>query len=62
MIPEYNEQKLIVPILKGVPRYVDRVYVVDDRSKDKTPKLVEDYSKKNRRVSIIRHDKSKGVS
>ncbi|MBN2331321.1 MAG: glycosyltransferase family 2 protein [Candidatus Aenigmarchaeota archaeon] len=61
VIPAYNEQKLIIPTLKGVPRYVDRVYVVDDRSKDSTPKLVVDYAKKDRRVRLIRHGKNMGV-
>lgn len=36
VIPAYNEGKLISKVITTMPRYVDRIYVVDDHSKDDT--------------------------
>jgi glycosyltransferase involved in cell wall biosynthesis len=35
VVPAYNEQELIRETLSSIPDYVDRVYAVDDASKDK---------------------------
>ena len=36
VIPAYNEETLIETTLAGMPSFVDRVYVVDDASRDGT--------------------------
>jgi len=61
VIPAYNEEKLIGPTLKGVPKYVDRVYVVDDCSKDGTAKIVRELSKKDKRLHLLQHKENRGV-
>ena len=61
VVPAYNEERLIAPTLKGVPKTVDRVLVINDASTDKTAKVVLDYSKKDRRVRLITHEKNSGV-
>ncbi|PIU83488.1 MAG: glycosyltransferase family 2 protein, partial [Elusimicrobia bacterium CG06_land_8_20_14_3_00_38_11] len=43
VIPARNEEKLIIPTLQGVPEFVDRIYVIDDKSTDKTVELVKNY-------------------
>lgn len=60
-VPAYNEEKLIGETLKGIPSFVDRIYVVDDASTDSTPKIVEEFTKKDRRIVLIRHSENKGV-
>jgi len=60
-VPAYNEERLIGETLKGIPSFVDRIYVVDDASTDNTPKIVEDFMKKDSRIVLIRHSENKGV-
>jgi len=60
-VPAYNEEELISETLKGIPSFVDRIYVVDDASMDDTPKIVEEFMKKDERIVLKRHDKNKGV-
>lgn len=58
VIPCRNEEKLIIPTLDAAPDYLDRIYVIDDGSKDNTPNLVREYSKKP--VELIVHEKNIG--
>ncbi|OQA91410.1 MAG: Undecaprenyl-phosphate 4-deoxy-4-formamido-L-arabinose transferase [Elusimicrobia bacterium ADurb.Bin231] len=61
VIPARNEEKLILDTLKGVPEYVDKVYVIDDCSTDSTAKLVREYStNSDKRVELISHSKNLG--
>ena len=34
VIPAYNEEKLLETTVAGVPAFVDRIYIVDDASRD----------------------------
>ena len=56
----YNEERLIIPTLLGIPSYVDAIYVVDDTSTDQTAELVLNYSKTDPRVKLIQHKENKG--
>jgi len=58
VIPCRNEEKLIIPTLQGVPEFVDKIYVIDDKSTDKTVELVKNYQ--DIRVQIILHEKNIG--
>ena len=58
-IPAYNEERLIIPTLKGIPDYVDKVFVIDDGSKDLTANLVQAYD--DPRVNLIKLAKNQGV-
>jgi len=59
IIPAYNEERLIIPTLMGIPDYVDKVFVIDDGSKDLTPNLVQTYD--DPKVNLIKLAKNKGV-
>ncbi|MFH0976367.1 MAG: glycosyltransferase family 2 protein [Spirochaetota bacterium] len=60
VIPAYNEAKLIKPTLDGVPKLVDRIYVVDDKSTDNQNKVILDCAKKDKRIVLLKHDVNTG--
>jgi glycosyltransferase involved in cell wall biosynthesis len=59
VIPAHDEEKLIGATIAGVPGFVDRIVVVDDRSKDGTAAAVEALD--DPRVELIRHERNEGV-
>ena len=61
VVPAYNEEALIGDTLSGIPDYVDRIYVVNDGSKDRTPQIVGEFQKKDGRIVLINHEKNMGV-
>lgn len=62
VVPAYNEEKFIAAVIRGVPEYVDRVYVIDDASQDATEEFASKLAVDSReRVRIIRHEKNGGV-
>ena len=61
VVPAYNEELLIADTLSSIPSFVDRIYAVNDASKDKTQELIVEISRKDPRVVPIRHEKNLGV-
>ncbi|MBI5670616.1 MAG: glycosyltransferase family 2 protein [Chloroflexi bacterium] len=63
VVPCHNEELLITRVLDTMPDYVDRIYVVDDTSTDRTPQVVEEYVRTTgtARVCFIRHEVNQGV-
>jgi len=61
VVPAFNEELLIGDTLNSIPDYVDRVYVIDDCSRDKTAEIVMDFEKKDSRINCISHEVNKGV-
>ena len=59
VVPAYNEELLIADTVAGIPPFVDRVYVVDDRSKDETAERAR--ATKDKRVEVIVHERNEGV-
>jgi len=59
VLPAYNEEKLIKPTIKNVPRYFDEIIVVNDGSKDNTEAVVRSF--KDKRITIINHEVNKGL-
>lgn len=60
VIPAYNESKLILPTLQNVPEQIDRIYVVDDCSKDNLAEVVRSQAQKDKRVTLIQHTQNQG--
>ena len=58
-IPAYNEERLIIPTLMGIPDYIDKVFVVDDGSTDSTQKLVQELD--DPKVILIKLARNQGV-
>jgi glycosyltransferase involved in cell wall biosynthesis len=59
VVPAHNEEKLIAETIRGIPEFVDRVYVVDDRSTDGTVSAVR--ALRDPRVELIEHEHNVGV-
>ena len=59
VVPAHDEEALIASTLAGIPELVDRVYVVDDASRDATAARVEELA--DPRVELIRHERNQGV-
>src|SRR5215218_7343603 len=58
VVPAYDEEKLIGTTLAGIPDFVDRIYVVDDASRDGTAERARSAGE---RVEVIEHEKNQGV-
>ncbi|MFH1721936.1 MAG: glycosyltransferase family 2 protein, partial [Candidatus Altiarchaeota archaeon] len=59
VVPAYNEELLIEKTLRSIPKFVDKVFVVDDKSTDSTTEKVS--QAKDPRITLIEHVKNKGV-
>ena len=59
VVPAYDEEALVVETLRGIPEFVDRVYVVDDASRDATGERARELG--DPRIEIIRHESNQGV-
>ncbi len=63
VVPCYNEETLITHVLDTMPDYVDRIYVVDDQSTDRTVEVVQSYIARldGDRVTLLQHTTNQGV-
>jgi len=41
VVPAYNEATQIGKVIETMPDYVDKVFIVDDASKDKTVEIIK---------------------
>jgi glycosyltransferase involved in cell wall biosynthesis len=60
VIPAYNEERLLPATLAAIPAFVDRIYVVDDASRDSTSKLAHSASADDPRVVVVVHEHNGG--
>src|SRR3954467_9397639 len=59
VIPAYNEEHLVAATIAGIPGFVDRIIVVDDRSQDATVEAVR--AIEDPRIRLIEHERNGGV-
>lgn len=59
VVPAFNEAEHIALTLRSIPRYVDRIVVVDDGSSDATAAVVR--SVDDARIDLVRHATNQGV-
>lgn len=62
VVPAYNEELLIARTIETMPDFVDRIVVVDDKSRDRTAEIVRELSAKaSGRIVLIEHAANQGV-
>jgi glycosyltransferase involved in cell wall biosynthesis len=59
VVPAYNEERLIQETIDGIPAYVDKIYVINDASRDRTAEIINNMT--DLRVIPIHHKVNKGV-
>jgi glycosyltransferase involved in cell wall biosynthesis len=60
VIPAFNESTQIGKVIDSMPRFVDKIVIVDDLSKDNTIEVVERYQQSDDKVILLKHDKNLG--
>lgn len=62
VVPAYNEELLIGRVIETMPEFVDLIIVVDDKSRDRTAEIVEEYCQRlGERLVLLRHEVNRGV-
>jgi glycosyltransferase involved in cell wall biosynthesis len=62
VVPCYNEELLIGRVIETLPGFVDRIFVIDDKSTDATAAIVRQYVESEpNRIRLIRHEVNEGV-
>jgi len=61
VVPAYNEEKLIANAISVIPRFVDKIIVINDASKDKTLETIQQIMKFDQKIHLINHKKNQGV-
>ncbi len=59
VVPAHDEEQLIGRTLAEIPAFVDRIYVIDDKSGDSTVERAR--AAADPRVEVIEHDRNRGV-
>jgi glycosyltransferase involved in cell wall biosynthesis len=59
VVPAFDEERLVGETVRGIPGFVDRIFVVDDASRDATSVQAERVG--DPRVEIVRHERNTGV-
>ena len=61
VVPAYDEETLLPQTLAGIPDFVDRVYVVDDASRDQTAERARAAAAADPRIEVVVHERNRGV-
>src|SRR3954449_12495602 len=59
VVPAHDEEQLVGTTLAGIPAFVDRIYVVDDGSRDATADRAR--TSGDPRVEVVAHERNRGV-
>lgn len=61
VVPAYNEEKFIESVINNMPDFIDKIYVVNDASRDNTQEIASKATRQDGRLLIITHEENKGV-
>ncbi len=61
VVPAHDEETLLPQTLAGIPDFVDRIYVVDDASRDGTLERAHAAAASDPRIAVVAHERNRGV-
>ena len=61
VVPAFDEERLLEDTVRGIPEFVDRIYVVDDASRDGTLARARELAEDDGRVEAIARERNEGV-
>ena len=61
VVPCHNEQSQIKLVVDGIPDYIDKIVIIDDKSSDETVHIIKKLKNGNDKIISIFHDKNQGV-
>jgi len=61
VVPCYNEARQIEKVVSSMPKYVDKIVIVDDKSTDRTGIIIKYLASMNKKVISISHHYNQGV-
>lgn len=56
VVPAYNEERFIAGVLTTIPTFVDKIYVVNDSSVDRTSEIAQSIAKQNDKITVINRE------
>jgi len=61
VVPAYNEEEHVGAVIRTMPHFVDRIYVVNDASIDRTSEIISNEAEQDLRVAVINRESRGGV-
>lgn len=61
VVTAYNEETQIGRVIETMPDFVDKIVIVDDKSKDRTVEIIKEYLEKRDDIDLIVHEENQGV-
>jgi len=61
VVRAYNEEKSIYSLVDSMPNFVDRIYIVNDASTDKTHEIISELAGRDKRIFVINHNTRRGA-
>jgi len=61
IVPAFNEEELIKTTIQGIPKWVEKIIVIDDASTDNTYNVIKNEMEGNPKIMPIHHYKNRGV-
>ena len=61
VVPCHNEETQIESVVNGIPDYIDKIILIDDKSSDNTSTIIKQLENNNSRVISIFHNDNQGV-
>ena len=59
VLPAYNESRHLASVVRGVPKWIEGILIVDDASTDETLSVA--HALDDARVTVLHHEKNQGV-
>jgi len=61
VIPAYRSERTIGAVIKGIPKFVSKILVIDDGSPDNLKNVVNGLMKSDKRITLLSHQTNQGV-